>query len=433
MADRHLPAADPAPARGEHEMTWWRRSLARLGGHTPTGRDTVVAVTLAVLGLGRIPLALLLNDGRLPSSGAVVALATLVSTVDFATIAVRRRAPRAALAVAVLAVLAATALPAAYPLTGIGTLVCAYTVATMLPRRPAISTLAAAAAGHAAGGIVSVALGGRVDLVATFWATDGGPVNLVLASVGTVAIPGLIGLYVRTNRAYAAELAARVTRLEAERELRESAAAAEERARIARELHDVAAHDLSAIVVQAGAADRLLDRDPDQAREALRSIRAQGRHTLAAMRELVGVLRTRPEDEVPAPQPSLSMVDDLVATARDTGMAVTVHATGTPAALSPATDVAAYRLVQEALSNARQHAPGARVDVRVDYRAADLTLTVHNGPAGRRPPVAADGGYGLLGMRERIRYCGGDLCVGPTGSGGWRVVARLPLAHREPA
>jgi signal transduction histidine kinase len=406
-------------------MTWWRRSLARAGGRTPAGRDTVVAVALAVLGLLRIPAALLINDGRLPAPVWVVAAATVLSTLDFATLAVRRRRPRVALAVAVAVVLAATALPAAYMATGIGVLVCAYTVATLLPRRQVVRVLAVAACVHAAGGIVSTSLGGRLHLVATFWAYDGGvPLNIVLISVGSFAIPGLIGLYVQTTRAYAGELAARVTRLEGERELREAAAAAEERTRIARELHDVAAHDLSAIVVQAGAADRLVDRDPVRAREALRSIRAQGRRTLTAMRELVGIMRTPPEVV-----PSLSTMDDLVTAARNTGMTVTVRVSGTATPLSPAADVAAYRLVQEALTNARQHAPGAKVEVCVEYRAAEVALSVHNGcPVS--PPSLDGGGHGLVGMRERVRHCGGELRAGPTEEGGWQVSARLP---REPA
>jgi signal transduction histidine kinase len=275
------------------------------------------------------------------------------------------------------------------------------------------------------GGIASTALGGRLHLVATYWAYDGGqPVNLVLISLGSLGIPGLVGLYVQATRAYTAELAARVTRLEKERELRAAAAAAEERTRIARELHDVAAHDLSAIVVQAGAADRLLDRDPEKARDTLRSIRAQGRRTLTAMRELVGIMRTAP---------SLSTVDELVTAARTTGLTVTVRTTGAPACLSPASDAAAYRIVQEALTNARRHAPGAAVDISLDYRAADLTLTVHNGPSTDGGDASAGGGHGLLGMGERVRHCGGDLRAGPTEAGGWQVTARLPVANREPA
>jgi len=406
-------------------MTWWRRPLARLGGRTPVGRDVVVAVLLAVLGFGRIPLALLLNDGRLPTAGWIVAAATVLSTADFATIALRRRTPRVALAGAVVVVLTATALPAAYVGTGIGVWVCAYTVATLLPRRQAVLVLSVAAAVHAAGGIVSAGLGGRLHLVATFWAYDGGePINMVLISIGSLAIPGLVGLYVRTTRAYAAELADRVTRLESERELRAAAAAADERARIARELHDVAAHDLSAIVVQAGAADRLLDRDPERARDTLRAIRTQGRRTLTAMRELVGIMRARPTDDI-AP-PALSRVDELVTSARDTGLPVRLRTTGTPGRLSPAADVAAYRIVQEALTNARQHAPGVEVEVTVDYRQADVALTVHNGPGRAHSPDS--GGHGLIGMRERVRHCGGDLSTGPTDGGGWQVVARLPLA-----
>jgi signal transduction histidine kinase len=415
MADGHLLAADPDPAEGGGSgMRGWRA-------------DAAVAGALIVLGLLRIPLALLINDGRFPSPVWVVAVGTLASTLDFATIGLRRRAPRLALGIATATVLAATALPAAYQLTGIGVLVCAYTAATLLPRRQTMILLGLAAALHAIGGIVSVWLGGRVDLVATYWANSGDSAgSLVLASLATFALPGLIGLYIGTHRAYTAELARRVDRLESERELREAAAAAEERGRIARELHDIAAHDLSAIVVQAGAADRLLDREPDRARDALRSIRSQGRRTLTAMRELVGVLRTTDTADVPPPQPSLSTLDTLVTAARQTGMTVSLRIRGSVASLSPATDVAAYRLVQEAVTNARQHAPGAAVDITVDYRENDVTLTVHNGPGAPPDGVPSEGGHGLLGMRERVRHRGGDLTVGPT-DGGWEVVARLPV------
>lgn len=389
--------------------------------------DAAVAGALIVLGLLRIPLALLINDGRFPSPFWVVACGTLASTLDFATIGLRRRAPRLALGIATAVVLAATALPAAYQFTGIGVVVCAYTAATLLPRRRTMLVLGAAAALHAAGGIVSVRLGGRVDLVATYWANNGdSAASLVLASLGTVGIPGLIGLYVGTHRAYTAELARRVDRLESERELREAAAAAEERGRIARELHDIAAHDLSAIVVQAGAADRLLGRDPGRARDALRSIRSQGRRTLTAMRELVGVLRATDSAVVPPPQPSLSTLDTLVTAARQTGMTVSVRMLGETAPLSPANDVAAYRLVQEALTNARQHAPGAAVAITVDYGTDSVVLIIHNGLGAPPDGVLSRGGHGLLGMRERVRHCGGDLTVGPAGDG-WQVATRLPL------
>lgn len=401
----------------------WRAALARLGGNSPAGRDTVVATALVVLGLLRLPLALLVNDGSFPQPGWVMAGAAVASTADLATLALRRRVPRVALALAITVVLAATALPAVFLPTGVGVLVCAYTVATLLPRRSAVLTLTVGALVHAAGGTLSVAWGGTVYAVATFWANDGSDVaDLVTASIGTFAIPGLIGLYVRANRAYAAELAARVRQLEVERELRAEAAAAEERSRIARELHDIAAHDLSAIVVQAGAADRLVERDPAAARAVLLGIRTQGRRTLTALRGLVGVMRD-PADE-PAPQPTLSRVTDLVTSARDTGMDVSLALKGEHRALDPATDLAAYRVVQEALTNARQYAGGAPVEVEVSLRAGELRVTVRNGAG--QPGPEPRGGHGVRGMEERVRRTGGELTVGPTPGGGWLVDARFP-------
>jgi signal transduction histidine kinase len=417
--------------------TAWREFAARLGVRTPVGRDALAAVALAVLGLLRLPLALLLNDGAFPAPAWVMAGATAASTADVAVLALRRRAPRTALALATAVVLAATALPASHLPTGVGVLACAYTVATLLPPRCTSLVLAACAVAHAAGGVLSVALGGNVRSVATFWANDGrDPVDLVTASFGTVALAGLIGLYVRVHRAYAAELAARVRQLEVERELRAEAAAAEERARIARELHDIAAHDLSAIVVQAGAADRLVGRgDPEAARAALHGIRVQGRRTLTALRGLVGVLRDVSEADPDAGDPAavapaLARVGDLVDAARATGMEVELTVSGAPPdGLDPATDVAAYRLVQESLTNARRHAPGAAVTVGIGYQDEPgrdrLRVAVRSGP-GRAAQREPGGGYGVIGMRERVRHTGGRLDVGPTDDGGWLVDARFP-------
>jgi signal transduction histidine kinase len=420
VAHDHLLAADPASAAGKDDQAVTQRWLAR----DPAGRDAVVAAVLVVLGLLRLPLALLVNGGSFPQPGWVMAGATVVSTADLATVALRRRAPRVALALATAVVLAGTALPGVFLPTGVGVLVCAYTVATLLPRRVTVLTLAAGAAAHAAGGLVSVALGGTVHSVATFWANDGrDPVDLVTASVGTFAIPGLVGLYVRAHRAYTAELAARVRQLEVERELRAEAAAVDERSRIARELHDIAAHDLSAIVVQAGAADRLLERDdPAAVRAALLGIRTQGRRTLTALRGLVGIMRD------PSPQPTLATVADLVTAARDTGMNVSLTVTGEHRTLDAATDLAAYRVIQEALTNARQYADGAPVTVAVEFLVGELRVAVRN-EAGR-PGTEPRGGHGVLGMTERVRLTGGELTVGPTPDGGWLVDARFPRAAR---
>ncbi|MFT7839713.1 histidine kinase [Saccharothrix sp. BKS2] len=398
-------------------------ALARLGGDTPAGRDAVAAAVLVVLGLLRLPLALLVNGGAFPSPGWVMGWAAAASTADLATLALRRRAPRTALALATAVVLAATALPAVLLPTGVGVLVCAFSAATLLPPRSAAPVLVAGALVHAVGGVLSARWGGNVQAVITFWANDGTDVvDLVTASAGTFAIPGLIGLYVRVNRAYAAELAARVRHLEVERELRAEAAAAEERGRIARDLHDIAAHDLSAIVVQAGAADRLLERDPAAARAVLLDIRAQGRQTLTALRGLVGVLRDRADGA--GPRPTLARVDDLVASARNTGMDVALTVRGDERPLEPVVDVAAYRLVQEALTNARQHAGATPVAVEVEFRASGLRVAVRN--AAGRTGFGPHGGHGLAGMGERVRHAGGRLVVGPTGNGDWLVEARFP-------
>jgi signal transduction histidine kinase len=348
-------------------------------------------------------LALLVNDGSFLYPGWVMACATIISTADLATIALRRRVPRIALALATAVVLAATALPGVFLPTGVGVLVCAYTVATVMPRRSAVLTLAVGAVVHAAGGALSVSLGGNVHSVATFWANNGSnTMDLVLASIGTFAVPGLIGLYVQANRAYG--------------QLRAETAVTEERSRIARELHDIAAHDLSAIVVQAGAADRLIERDPAAAREVLLGIRDQGRRTLTALRGLVGIMRDT--------APTLSRVTELVASARNTGMIVSLTVRGDDRAVDPATDLAAYRLVQEALTNVRQYAIGASVTVCLEFGTGELRVAVRNGAG--QPGAEPRGGHGVAGMGERVRHTGGELTVGPTPDGGWLVDARFP-------
>lgn len=398
--------------------------LAGVGAVTPTGRDTAVAIALAVLGLLRIPLALVVNDGEFTASGGVLLAANLVATADVATIAIRRRAPRTALVAATAVTLASTIVPELYQLTGIGLVVCVYTVGTILPRGAALAWAAVCAAVHAAGGIAAVRLGGRLELTMTYWGNQGDiQLAIVLASFATYAIPLLVGLYVGTRRQLVAELTARLVDAEAERERGARAAVAAERGRIARDLHDIAAHDLSAIVVQAGAADRQLDRDPGAARATLRAIRSQGRATLGALRGLVGIIRDDSGGDT-APQPSLRRIDELVDAARRAGMDVTVGAEGTPTPPPVAVDVAAYRVAQEALANARQHAPGAPVRVAVRYTEREIVLIIHNGRTVAAPALGS-GGHGLVGMAERVRHAGGTLVSGPV-EDGWQVRATFP-------
>jgi hypothetical protein len=259
-------------------MGWLRDRLARLGVRSPAGRDAVAAAALAVLGLARAVVTLVVSGGRLPVPGWQLAAANLASTADFGTIALRRRAPRTALALATAVVVAAAALPVRY-------------------------------------------------------------------------------------------------------------------------------------AVQVGAADRLVDRDATAAKATLASIRRQGRETLTALRQLVGVGRDSDEAGPRAPQPTLARLDELVAGAREGGMAVKTTWSGHGRPLPPTVDLAAYRIVQEALTNARRHAPGAAVSVAVAVDDSGARVVVANGPPG---------------MRERVQLTGGTLTAGPTGQGGWRVEARLP-------
>ena len=200
-------------------------------------------------------------------------------------------------------------------------------------------------------------------------------------------------------------------------------AVAGERARISRELHDIIGHSMSVISLQAGAAEQLLRRDPDRAEGHLKAVQQTAHEALVEMRRLMGVLR---EDEAEyAPQPGLGSLDALV---RDAGLEVAVVVEGEPPASVPSSiDLAAYRIVQEALTNARKHARAPRADVRIRYGDGELGVVVAN-PRGARPAAAGEsGGRGLAGMRERVRVFGGTVDAGPAADGGFVVSARLPL------
>nr|WP_269440660.1 histidine kinase [Micromonospora tarapacensis] len=205
----------------------------------------------------------------------------------------------------------------------------------------------------------------------------------------------------------------------------------EERTRIARELHDVVAHHMSMIAVQAETAPYRLTAVPDPARAEFAAIADSARAALTDMRRLLGVLRSEAEDPQIAPQPSLAELPTLVATARRAGMAVTLE-TDVAAEPSAAVGLAAYRIVQEGLANAARHAGGAAVRVTIRDRAGGLAVGVVNagGSASARPD-AKGGGQGLTGMRERAVSLGGSLTAGPTGDGGYAVDAVLPDNHED--
>ena len=213
--------------------------------------------------------------------------------------------------------------------------------------------------------------------------------------------------------------------LEREREEKARAAVAEERVRIARELHDVVAHAISVIVLQARGGRRSLATDPAEARVALNTIEEMGTQALAEMRRLLGMLRRDDEEIALAPQPSLRYLDTLAAQMREAGLPVDLSVEGEPIELSPGVDLSAYRIVQEALTNALKHAGPATARVVVRYGKDDLELEIADTGPGA---AASDGeGHGLVGMRERVSLYGGRLEAGPRDGGGFAVRARLPL------
>ena len=202
-------------------------------------------------------------------------------------------------------------------------------------------------------------------------------------------------------------------------------AMADEQARIARELHDVIAHSVSMIVVQAAAADDVFDERPDQARQALRSIEQAGRDAMAELRRLLSAVRPGLQEEGTEPQPGLHRIDELAESLRAGGLRVAVRREGETADLPAGLDLSAYRIVQEALTNTLRHARATRADVTLSYAPDALELDIRDD--GRAPAGNGTGGHGLVGMRERAALLGGTLEAGPYPGGGYRVHARLPL------
>ena len=217
----------------------------------------------------------------------------------------------------------------------------------------------------------------------------------------------------------------RAAQAEREREERARTAVTEERARIARELHDVVGHSVSVMTVQASAVRRLLRPEQEREREALLIVERTGREALAEMRRMVGVLRRPEEGPALAPQPSLEHVGRLVEQAREAGLSVELRVEGDPQPLPAGVDLTAYRLVQEGLTNALKHARAERAQVVVRYGDGDLEVTVCDD--GRGAGSGDGGGHGLVGMRERVAVFGGELEAGPRVEGGYRLRAKLPV------
>jgi signal transduction histidine kinase len=269
-------------------------------------------------------------------------------------------------------------------------------------------------------------VGGAVSLIA----------GLIWLGVDDFLLPTVMfggawfaGRLVQQRQLYAQAFAERASVLEREQEANARVAAAEERVRIARELHDVVGHSVSVMVVQAGAERLALGDQHPSTRDALLAIERTGREALAEMSRLLGVLRADDESLALAPRPSLAQVAALVQTVRDAGVPVELQVEGSPTELPPGVDVCAYRVLQEALTNVVKHAGPARASVAVRYgaRSIEVEVTDDGHPTGNN---GASPGFGLAGMRERVELHGGTLEVGARREGGFGVRARLPLGVR---
>lgn len=291
-------------------------------------------------------------------------------------------------------------------------LVSTYSVAVYASRRLALLAGACTAVGLAIG------LGVDKHATAQDWS-----INFLAFSTAF-----LLGWTVRTSREAASALRQRAEQLERTREAEARRAAVEERNRIAREMHDVVAHSLGLMIVQAEAGPVVVPRDPDRAVAAFDTISATGKSALSEMRRLLGVLRDDPDGVGPdrSPQRGADGIPDLVQSMREAGLDVHLHQQGQLVDLPAAVDLSAYRIVQEALTNVLKHAGPARVDIRIAQRESALDIEISDDGLGGQAERATDG-KGLIGMRERVGLVGGQLSVGPGEGGGWTVHACLPL------
>jgi signal transduction histidine kinase len=291
----------------------------------------------------------------------------------------------------------------------------------------AVAAYYAAVAGHIRSAAVLLA---GLLLFGVGWQTLGEDSSLAsvvgtgtLADASLMAAVLLLGEAVRSRRAWAEEVRARLERAEADRERDAGRRVEEERLRIARELHDVVAHTIAALNVQAAVAADQIDDEPEQAKAALRTVRRASREAIAELKATVGLLRGG-DDAPRTPAPGLAGLDGLVRTAAAAGVKVDVSVAGSERALPGAIDLTAYRIVQESLTNAVRHAQAGTATVQLRYEADGIEVRVHDD--GRGTAVNGSHGYGLVGMRERAAALGGTLEAGPAAEGGFRVSARMP-------
>jgi signal transduction histidine kinase len=374
--------------------------------------DALLAVSLGIVSIF-VATRVAQAEGTTVQAGAIALL-----VVQTLALTVRRRWPMAVYSVVGIGTIAYAWLGYPQSVGGFGVLIAIYTVAAHVPLREAI-----VAAGIYVVGMALSLIGFSRDTGSSFDALFPDFLVNLLALI----LAWTVGVTVRTRRAYVAALEARAELLEREREDNARLAVALERGRIAREMHDVVAHNVSVVVVQAAAAERLVETDPERARQAMRDVAATGRLALTEMRRLLGVLRDGDASDDLGPQPGVAELRALAGTVEDAGMQVELSVQGEERPLPASAALSVYRIVQEALTNSLRHAGPARARVILRYLPDALEVQVSDNGVGVVPP-AEHGGHGLIGMRERVALFGGELTAGPRPEGGYAVVARIPTS-----
>jgi signal transduction histidine kinase len=441
-----LPAVDDLPGSLARVSGW----LDRVGMRTPVQRDDAGAVAWSVLSAAVLLLLLgpMVATEQIRLQPEQVALIVGLGAVQCLILVVRRIHPIVCLlAVSTVQVVFSAALPPDVGLQSAAPVVAAYTAGLMLAPRPLMGALALSLVVQAVGASVASAAGlspGREPLGVAAGIGDG---LLATGSAALLAVAAAsVGAWIALRRDQRRSIRARAAATVEHQAVRTSAAVAAERTRMARELHDIAAHHLSALIIQASAAERLVDTDPERAKQTIREVRGQGRETLDDMRSIVGILRDTegdaPRADGNAPIPGLEQLETLIDAARTSGDRITWRASGPTIVLPPLADVTTYRVAQEALANARRHSPTAPVTVVMVTTPTRLVLVVENALAPdetvaggadsasvRAWSAAGSGapGHGLLGMRERAALVGATLTVGATADDTWRVTFDLPI------
>jgi signal transduction histidine kinase len=379
----------------------------RVGSHRLTGRraDTALAALVAALFVVQIA-----TEEHFAGKRAAALAAALLFSI---TVAWRRRQPLVPLVTgAALIEFSNLAVP---PLGNTGTFFLAYVLVIYAAGRY-LTGRALLAAGLVL--VVAFPLA-AIEPGQSFSVSDGA--FIAVAFVG----PFVAGLVIRRRLESESVLHTRAFELERERDVKAREAVALERVRIARELHDVVAHAISVIVLQARGGRRMLPEPATETRAALDAIESAGEQALTEMRRLLGMLRHDDDELALAPQPSLSRIDDLVRSLRGAGLPIELRIEGEPAALPPGVDVSAFRIIQEALTNALKHAGPARASVTLRYSPVDVELEIIDDGAG--DGNGGGSGHGLAGIRERVAVYGGEVQSGQLPEGGYAVRARLPL------